>query len=63
MANLFTCDCCGKRARDQHTVYVGKHRVEWTVCADCLNNKVPRISKDTEVPLLSLRFPFGARGR
>lgn len=58
MADLFTCDCCGKRARDQHTVRVGKRRELWIVCADCRNDVVPGISDETEVPLLSTKFPF-----
>ncbi len=61
--NLRTCDCCGKRFKELSRVEVGKHNQEWFVCADCYTYEVPRISKETEVPLLSLRFPFGPRGK
>lgn len=57
--NLCFCDCCGVRSKELNRVEVGKHATVWHVCADCYTYKVPRISRDTEVPLLSLMFPFG----
>lgn len=59
--NLRACDCCGKKFKELNRVEVGKHSVEWHVCADCYTYEVPRISKDTEVPLLSLLFPLGKK--
>lgn len=54
--NLRLCDCCGKQFKELNRVEVGKHNVEWFVCAACYNNVVPHISKETEVPLLSVKF-------
>ena len=58
--NLRTCDCCREHGfKELNHVEVGKHHVEWFVCADCYNNVIPRMPKDTEVPGLSLLLPFG----
>ncbi len=57
--NLRNCDACGKRFKELNRVEVGKHKQEWHVCPSCYTNVIPRISKETEVPLLSLLFPFG----
>lgn len=54
--NLRYCDCCGKQFKELNRVEVGKHNVEWFVCADCYTNTVPHISKETEVPLLSVKL-------
>lgn len=54
------CDYCGNQFKELSRVEVGKRNKEWFVCADCLTHKVPRISKETEVPLLSTLFQFGA---
>lgn len=59
--NTRLCDCCGLECQENWRVEVGKYRAEWFVCTDCHNNVVPRISKETEVPLLSILFPFGGR--
>lgn len=61
--NLRPCDCCGKDFKELSRVEVGKHNQKWFVCADCYENVVPRISKETEVPLLARLFPFGPRGK
>jgi hypothetical protein len=54
--NLRYCDCCGKQFKELSRVHVGKKKVEWFTCADCTNNVVPRIPRDTDVPLLSVRM-------
>ena len=59
--NLRTCDCCRGRFKELNRVEVGKANTEWFVCADCYNNTVPRIPRDTDVPLLSIMFPFGGK--
>jgi hypothetical protein len=51
--NLRHCSSCGKRFKELNRVEVGKHNTEWFVCADCYTNVVPRIPRDTDVPLLS----------
>jgi len=57
--NLRPCDCCGKSFKElSGPVTVGAHKQQWFVCGPCLNNVVPRIPKDTEVPLLSTLFNF-----
>ena len=59
--NLRTCDCCGKSFKELSRVEVGKPSREWFVCAGCYNNVVPRIPRDTAIPLLSTFFPFGGK--
>jgi ribosome-binding protein aMBF1 (putative translation factor) len=61
--NLRNCDCCGKRSKELSRTEVGSANSEWFVCADCYNYEVPRIPRDTDVPLLSRMFPFGGGKR
>jgi hypothetical protein len=62
--NLRECDCCGERVREDnlHHADVGtkNHRSTWDVCERCIFDKVPHL-QNTDVPLLTLKFWFGAR--
>ena len=56
------CDCCGQPFVVLMRVEVGKQSTVWYVCPECYDHRVPLISKETDIPLLSTLFLVGGRG-